>query len=123
MSLTKQSAWTIFKAVSLGQPEGEQAISRMRKPEFEAYECLREDFEMELAKVGVAAQNEAAALNEANAELIGTLQAKRPYLWTAADYRSMVSLFEGSKYEQLHLSAAFRLDNRALLLELAKPES
>lgn len=123
MSLTKQSAWLIFEADKLGQEQGKSALKRMTKDEFDAYECYVEDFEYALAKVGVEASNEAATLQEANRVDIEVLQAKRPYLWVAEDYRNLLKVFEGSKYEQLHLSAMFRYENSALLLSLAKPES
>lgn len=122
MSITKQSAWTIFKAVSLGQPEGEQALLRLSALEFEAYTGLKEDFEMEVAKVGIEAQNEAAALTE-NQPAIEALEGKRLVDFVAQDYISMVKLFEGSKYERLHLTALFRISNTPLMLELAAPQS
>jgi len=123
MSITKQSAWPIFKAVALGQPEGEQALIRMNAIEFEAYSGLKEDFELELAKIGIAAQNECAALWEAHPSTKEVLESMSPTRWTADHYWSLVSIFKGSKYEQLHLSAIFRFENTALLLDLAAPQS
>lgn len=121
MSLTKESAWTIFKAKALGQPEGEAALARMTKPEREAYECLTEDFELAVQIVGVEAQNESVTVWNDNQELKAELEAKSPTRWTAEDYIKLVSIFKGTKYEQLHLSALFRFENAALLLELAVP--
>jgi len=123
MSLTKQTAWLIFESEKLGQEQGKSALKNMPKDEHDAYLCFYEDFELEVAKVGALAQNEAASIMEANNIDIEILQAKKPYLWVAEDYRSLVGLFEGSQYEQLHLSAMFRYENFELLLQLAKPES
>jgi len=123
MSITKQSAWPIFKAVALGQPEGEQALIRMNATEFEAYSGLKEDFELELAKIGVEAQNEAATIWEAHPNTKEVLETITPSRWTADNYWSLVSIFKGSKYEQLHLSALFRFSNNELLLDLAAPQS
>jgi hypothetical protein len=123
MSLTKESAWTIFKGVSLGRPEAKSAIARLTKGEFEAYECLKEDFELELAKIGVEANNEAAAIWEAHPNTKEVLETITPSRWTADNYWSLVSIFKGSKYEQLHLSALFRFSNNELLLDLAAPQS
>jgi len=123
MSLTKQSAWTIFKGVSLGQPEAKAALDRLTKGEFEAYECLKEDFELELAKIGVEANNEAATIWEAHPNTKEVLETITPSRWTADNYWSLVSIFKGSKYEQLHLSALFRFNNNELLLDLAAPQS
>jgi len=123
MSITKQSAWTIFKGVSLRQAEAKQALDLLTKDEFEAYECLREDFEFEVAKVGVEAQNEAVTIREDNPVLMAELEPLHPSRWTADNYVALVSLFKGSKYELLHLSAMFRVNNAALLLDLAAPQS
>lgn len=123
MSITKQSAWLIFESEKLGQEQGKQALKKMSKDEHDAYLCWFDDFELAVAQVGIAAQNEAAELQEQHKIELEVLQAKRPYLWNAEDYRTLVTLFEGSKYEQLHLSAMFRYQNFELLLQLAKPES
>jgi len=123
MSITKQTAWPIFKAVALGQPEGRGAIARMTKGEFEAYECLKEDFEFEIARVSVEAQNEAAGIWEAHPNTKEVLETITPSRWTADNYWSLVSIFKGSKYEQLHLSAMFRFTNNEVLLDHAAPQS
>jgi len=121
MSLTKQSAWTIFKGQALGHSEAKQAILRLTKPEFEAYECWVEDFQLEVSKIGVEANNEAATIWEAHPNTKEVLETITPSRWTADNYWSLVSIFKGSKYEQLHLSAMFRFSNNELLLELAEP--
>lgn len=123
MTITKQSAWAIFKGIALGQPEAKQAVLRLTKPEFEAYECWAEDFQMEVSKVGVEANNEAAAIIEAHPNTKEVLETITPSRWTADNYWALVSIFKGSKYEQLHLSAMFRFSNTELLLELAAPQS
>jgi hypothetical protein len=120
MTLTKQSAWSIFKGTALGQPEAKQAIDSMHHGEFEAYDCWREDFEMAIAQIGVEAQNEAATIQEDNPELMVELQATPMNRWKAEEYTKAVSMFKGSKFEQLHLSAMFRVANNELLLDLAK---
>ena len=119
-TLTKQIAWTIFKGVSLGQAEAKQAILRLTKPEHEAYECWVEDFEMEVAKIGAEAQNEAASIWEAHPNTKEVLETITPSHWTADNYWSLLSIFKGSKFEQLHLSAMFRVNNAGLLLELTE---
>jgi len=121
MSLTKQSAWTIFKGQALGQREAAKAVARLTKPEFEAYECWVEDFQLEVSKIGVEANNEAATIWEAHPNTKEVLETITPSRWTADNYWSLVSIFKGSKYEQLHLSAMFRFSNNELLLELAEP--
>lgn len=122
MSITKQTAWPIFRSVALGQPEGEQALIRMNALEFEAYSGFKDDFELDLAKIGIEAQNEAATINEDNPDLVAELGVVPPNRWTADEYTKAVSMFKGSKFEQLHLSAMFRIPNTELLLELAKPQ-
>lgn len=120
MSLTKQSAWAIFEGEKLGRAEATTALNRMTKPEFEAYQCYAEDFELAVAKIGAEAQNEAAALWEQHWHTQTTLSGIKPYRWTADDYEALVSVFRGSKYEELHLSAQFRIANHQLILDLAK---
>jgi hypothetical protein len=120
MSLTKQSAWAIFEGEKLGKAEATSALNRLTKPEFEAYQCYAEDFDLAVAKIGVEAQNEAAKLWEDAPTTRGYLEAIKPYHWGAEEYRILVNVFEGSKYEQLHLAAQFRIANHQLLLDLAK---
>jgi hypothetical protein len=120
MSLTKQSAWTIFEGEKLGTREAAKALNRMTKPEFEAYQCYAAVFELAVAKIGAEAQNEAAKLWEKHPNTREHLEAIKPYHWTADHYWSLVSVFKGSKFEQLHLSAQFRIANHQLLLDLAK---
>jgi hypothetical protein len=120
MSLTKQSAWAIFEGEKLGKAEATSALNRLTKPEFEAYQCYAEDFDLAVAKIGVEAQNEAAKIWEDNPILVADLQSIKPYLWTAQNYEQLVNVFRGSKYEQLHLAAQFRIANHQLLLDLAK---
>jgi hypothetical protein len=120
MSLTKQSAWTIFEGEKLGRAEATATMNRLTKPEFEAYQCHAEDFELAVAKIGAEAQNEAAKIWEDNPTTVAELSAIPTNRWTAEQYIQLVSLFKGTKYEQLHLSAQFRITNNALLLELAK---
>jgi hypothetical protein len=120
MSLTKQSAWTIFEGEKLGKAEATSALNRLTKPEFEAYQCYAEDFDLAVAKIGVEAQNEAAKLWEDRPATRKMLEFIKPYHWTAYHYEELVSVFKGSKFEQLHLSAQFRIANHQLLLDLAK---
>ena len=122
-SITKESAWTIFKSHALGQPEAEAALVRMTDEEMDAYECWVEDFQLKLAQIGAEAQNEAAAIWAEHPSTKEALYAIGPSRWTADNYWSLVSIFKGSKFEQLHLSAMFHFSNNELLLELAKPES
>lgn len=120
MSITKEKAWTIFRADKLGQIEGQQAVDAMNRDEFEAYESYAEEFDFEIAKIGVEAQNEAAAIIERNSEVI-KLDGIKPYNFTANHYWTLISQFKGSKFETLHLSAMFGVPNNELLLELVKP--
>lgn len=120
MTLTKEKAWVIFRADTLQQPEGKAALNAMTKAEFEAYECYAEEFDLEIAQIGMEAQNEAAALTEGSI-VLDMLQAKKQHSWTAADYINLISVFRDSKFETLHLSAMFRVPNNELLLELVKP--
>jgi len=119
-SLTKEKAWVIFRADKLQQIEGKAALDALTKEEFDAYECYAEDFDLELAKIGIEAQNEAAALTEVNI-VFEELQMKPQHTWVADDYARLVKQFEGSNFEQLHLSAMFRVPNGELLLDLVKP--
>jgi hypothetical protein len=121
MTLTKIAAWTMFRAQMLQQIEGANAIASLSKEEFEQYEEYVTEFEMELAKLGVEAQNELAHLHETCEFAVRTLQAKKPYEWVAEDYRMLVEIYEGSKYEKLHLAHIFRIQNNELLLDLVKP--
>lgn len=118
-ALTKDKAWVIFRADKLQQPEAVAAINAFTKDEFDAYECWAEDFEMELAKIGVEAQNEAAAIMEEHPAAY--LQHKKPWAFTVHDYNLFLAPFKGSKFETLHLSALFGIQNNELLLELVKP--
>lgn len=122
-SITKESAWAIFKANALGQPEAEAAIERMTSDEVDAFDCWVEDFQLALHVVGVEAQNEAVKVWNDNPELKAEMETVSPSLWKAEDYIKLVSIFKGTKYEQLHLSGLFRFSNAELLLDLAKPQS
>ena len=120
MSITKESAWVIFRADKLGHEEAAPAMDNMSEDEWNSYQSHAEGFEMELAKVSVEAQNEAATLVANNPDL-NVAESKSAYQWVAEDYRKVVTVFEGSKFEKLHLSALFRISNAELLLELVKP--
>jgi hypothetical protein len=119
-TLTKEKAWVIFRADKLGHIEAKPALDGMTKAEFDAYECYAEDFELELAKIGIEAQNEAATIMEAHPEL-KYLETLKPYNWDGYDYTKLIKAFRFSKFERLHLSAMFRVQNAELLLELVKP--
>jgi len=121
VSITKESAWVIFRADKLGHEEAAPAMDNMSEDEWNSYQSHAEGFEMELVKIGIEANNEAAALQEDFAEYVGILQAKKPYNWTAEDYGMAVNIYHGSEFETLHLSAMFRVNNAELLLELVKP--
>lgn len=121
MSITKQAAWLIFRAEKLGHKEAEAALTNLSKEDFDAYEEFAEGFDMEIAKIGIEAQNEAATIAADNPELHAEINAIKPYNLTSDHYVKVVSLFKGTKFERLHLSAAFRVQNAELLLELVKP--
>jgi hypothetical protein len=119
--ITQEKAWGIFRADKLGQPEGKSALANMTGPEQQAYGAFAEEFEMKLAQIGVEAQNEAATIAEDNPTIVQEVETLHAYDWTADHYIKVVSLFKGSKFEKLHLSAAFRVPNAELLLGLVKP--
>lgn len=121
MTITPTQAWTIFRADKLGQPEGKSALANMTGPERQAYEVLADDFDLKLAQIGVEAQNEAATIAGDNPTLIAEVETTKPHNWTVDHYVGMVSMFKGSKFERLHLSAMFGIPNNELLLELVKP--
>lgn len=122
MSITKEQAWGIFRAEKLEGPQQSGGpADHLNKEDFEAYENFAEEFEMKLAQIAVEAQNEAATIAEDNPTIVAEVEALEPYDWTADHYVRVVSLFKGSKFEKVHLSAAFRVPNGPLLLELVKP--
>lgn len=121
MSVTQAQAWAIFEGEKLGQPESQTAQAQMTDEEMEEYTAFTNEWEMKLAQIGVDAQNEAATIAEDNPTIVAEVTSLEPYNWTADHYVKTVSLFKGSKFEKLHLSAAFRVPNAPLLLELVKP--
>jgi hypothetical protein len=112
--MTKETAWVIFRADKLGQPEAKAAIDALTEDEWNSYQSHTEEFDYKLAQIGIEAQNEAHPEMQ-------IAESKSAYLWVAEDYRKVVTVFEGSKYEKLHLSALFGIANNELLLELVKP--
>jgi hypothetical protein len=121
VTITKEKAWTIFRAEKLGQPEGQAAIKALQGLEWGDYHLHAQEFEMKLAQIGVEAQNEGVAIWEAHPNTQEALGLIPQHSWTADNYWSLISLFKGSKFETLHLSAMFRVANNELLLELVKP--
>lgn len=120
MAMSKLNAWTIFKAVSQGKIEGQQAEKALLGEELTEYEAHKADLEFELGQAIVSINNEAAELL-GNSPVAQRLETTPAHEYTAADYRDLVSIFEGGKYEKLHLSAFFRVNNSELLFELVKP--
>lgn len=120
-TLTKEKAWVIFRADKLQQIEGKAALDTMTGPEFRAYEAFAEEFDMDLAQIGVEAQNEGVTIWEAHPNTQEALSQIPQHSWTADNYWSLISIFKGSKFETLHLSAMFGVPNNELLLELVKP--
>lgn len=121
MTITKEKAWTIFRADKLGQIEGKASIDALTEAEWNSYQSWSEEFEMKLAQIGVEAQNEGVAIWEAHPNTQEALGLIPQHSWTADNYWSLISIFKGSKFETLHLSAIFRVANNELLLELVKP--
>lgn len=122
MTITKPQAWDIFRLEKLEGPlQIGGPADHLTKQEFEQYESFAEEFDLELAQIGIEAQNEAATIWGDNPKLVAELSALKGYDWTAEHYTKLVSLFKGSKFEKLHLSAQFRVSNNELLLELVKP--
>jgi hypothetical protein len=120
MAMSKLAAWTIFKAVTKGQEEGLNAVAALVGDEATEYEAHVGDLNFELANAVVEVQNEGAALIQ-NSPVSTSLEATPAHLWVAQDYRDLVSIFEGSEHETLHLTAFFRVQNVDLMFELVKP--
>ena len=120
MAMSKLNAWTIFKAVSQGKIEGQQAEKALLGEEAVEYEAHKADLEFELGQAIVDITNESAELLK-DSPVAQRLETTPAHLYTAADYRDLVSIFEGGKYELLHLSAFFRINNSELLFDLVKP--
>lgn len=120
-TLTKEKAWTIFRADKLGQPEGKAAIDALTEEEWNSYQSWTEEFDLKLAQIGVEAQNEGATIWEAHPNTQEALAGIPQHSFTADHYWSLISMFKGAKYETLHLSSLFAINNAELLLELVKP--
>lgn len=120
MTIGKLEAWTIFRAEKLGHEEAAPALKALVGKDWGEYHLHAQEFEMELAQIGIEAQNEGAAIMEKRPDL-KSLELIKPYNWTAVDYTALVGAFEGAKFEKLHLSAMFRVANGELLLDLVKP--
>lgn len=118
MTMTALDAWTIFRAVNLGQEEGAAALANLSEEDKKAYDTHVDDFQFKLAQIGIEANNEAA---EAFAEKGHLLEGKRRADYTAQDYRTFLDVVDGTKYEKLHLTAFFSVQNNAVLLDLIKP--
>jgi len=122
MTMTQQQAWTIFHADKMGwREQADSALKNLTGPEQQAYQVHAEEFELALAKLGIEAQNEGAAIWADNPNTQFVLENTKPYDLTADQYCAIIQLFKGSKFERLHLSAMFRVQNAELLLELVKP--
>lgn len=121
MPMSKLHAWTIFKSVTQGQEQGLNAVAALVGNEVTEYQEHVEQLNAEMAVHGIAAQNECAALFEANKEVAEHLELTPAHQWVAADYRSLANVLEGSVYEKLHFTAFFRVQNSELLFDLVKP--
>lgn len=121
MALSPLEAWTIFRADKLQHIEGKAALDALEKEDFEAYETHAEKFEMDLAKLGIEAQNESAKVWGDNPAVLAELEASNAWDWTADTYIKAVSVFKGTRYEKLHLAAMFHVNPNELLLGLVKP--
>lgn len=120
MPMSKLHAWTIFKSVTTGQEEGLNAVTALVGDEVDEYQAHVEQINLELAEKVIEVQNEGASLLKDHPVALA-LEATPSHLWVAQDYRDLVSIFEGSKHELLHLTAFFRVQNTPLLFELVKP--
>ena len=122
MPMSPLRAWTIFSSAQQGQEQGINAIAALMLTEWVEYQTHAEQFDLDLAEKVLEVQNEGAALLT-NSPVALMLETKPAHRYTAADYKELVGIFEGSKYELLHLSAFFRIQNTDLLLELVKPSA
>lgn len=120
MPMSKLAAWTIFKGVCKGELEALNAVTALVGDEVDEYQAHVDQLQLELAEATVEVQNEGASLLN-NHPVSQRLELTPAHEYTAADYRSLVTIFEGSKYEKLHLSAFFRVQNTDLMFDLVKP--
>lgn len=120
MPMSKLHAWTIFKSATLQKEEGLNAIAALMDEDAEAYWAHGADLDLELSQAIIEVQNEGADLLNGHS-VQHRLESVPAYAYTAADYRDLVTVFEGSLYEKLHLSAFFRINNSELLFDLVKP--
>jgi len=120
MPMSKLHAWTIFKSVTAGQEEGLNAVTALAGDEVTEYQDHVNDINLELAQAVVEVQNEGAALLNDN-PVAKYLEHIPAHQYTAGDYRDLVTIFEGSKHEKLHLTAFFRIQNTELLFDLVRP--
>jgi len=121
VSVTQAQAWAIFEGEKLGQPEAEAAQVQMTDEEMEEYTAFASEWEMKLAQIGVEAQNEGVTIWQAHPNTEEALGLIPQHDWTADHYWSLISIFKGSKFEKLHLSAIFRVPNAELLLGMVQP--
>lgn len=122
MPVSKLAAWTMYKAASLRQEEGTNAIEALMGDDVTEYQAHAADLDFEMSQIVVEAQNEGALLLNDH-PVPKRLEFTPAHSYTAADYRDLVTIFEGSEYEKLHLSAFFRIHNVELLFDLVKPAS
>lgn len=120
MPMSKLDAWRIFKSVTKGEVEGQGAVAALVGDEATEYQEHVDQINLELAEAVIEVQNEGASLLNDH-PVAKRLETKPAHLYTAADYRELVTVFEGSKHELLHLTAFFRIQNVDLLFDLVKP--
>lgn len=120
MPMSKLHAWTILKSASLGQEEGKAAVAALVGDEATEYQAHVGDLELDIANAITEISNESAELLK-NSEVAQRLEFTPANEYTAHDYRQLVTIFEGSKFEKLHLSAFFRINNASLLFDAVKP--
>ena len=120
MPMSKLHAWTIFKGVTKGELEAINAVTALVGDEVDEYQEHVDQLNLDLAEKVIEVQNEGAALIN-DSPITNRLNMIPAHQYTAADYRDLVTVFEGSKHEKLHLTAFFRIQNTELLFDLVKP--
>jgi hypothetical protein len=118
--MSKLAAWTIFKGVTKGEIEAFNAAEALTYDEAIEYQAHVEQLNLELAEAIIEVQNEGASLLNDH-PVAQRLEITPAHHYTAEDYRELVTVFEGSKHEKLHLTAFFRVQNTELMFELVKP--
>lgn len=117
MSMTPITAWTILKAISLGDPFGQSAVDNLTKDE---YDILVGEYQNGFAStIEVYTQLATDTLNRLleDVELPDNVSE-----WNASDWKIVMEAIEGHRFEKLWIYGLTGQPNLELLWEFAKPE-